>query len=108
MPPFSTPIRPASCWRAIDGYEGPPITRWALQLSALLFVRPGELRKAEWVEVDAVKAVWRIPASKMKGRVEHQVRYRHKHWLSLRGLGARDRPTFLCNVPSHPVFFGSK
>ena len=46
--------------RAIDDYEGPPITRWALQLSALLFVRPGELRKAEWAEVDAVKAVWRI------------------------------------------------
>lgn len=67
--------------RAIDGYEGQPITRWALQLSALLFVRPGELRQAEWTEIDAMKAVWRIPALKMKGRVEHQVP------LSVQALG---------------------
>jgi integrase len=59
--------------RAIDGYEGQPLTSIALQLSALLFVRPGELRRAEWAEVDTITAVWRIPASKMKGRVEHVV-----------------------------------
>ena len=59
--------------RAIDGYEGYPLTRFALQLSALLFVRPGEMRRAEWSELDLKAAVWRIPASKMKGRVEHAV-----------------------------------
>lgn len=59
--------------RAIDGYQGQPLTSIALQLSALLFVRPGELRRAEWTEVDTTTAVWRIPASKMKGRVEHAV-----------------------------------
>jgi integrase len=59
--------------RAIDGYQGQPLTSIALQLSALLFVRPGELRRAEWMEVDTSAAVWRIPGSKMKGRVEHVV-----------------------------------
>lgn len=59
--------------RAIDGYEGHPLTRLALQLSAILFVRPGEMRHAEWAEIDTAAAVWRIPAQKMKGRVEHTV-----------------------------------
>ena len=59
--------------RAIDGYEGGALTRTALQLSALLFVRPGELRGAEWSELDLEAGVWRIPAARMKGRVEHAV-----------------------------------
>ena len=59
--------------RAIDGYEGSPITQIALQLSALLFVRPGELRHAEWTEFDTDAAVWRIPGKKMKARLEHVV-----------------------------------
>lgn len=59
--------------RAIEGYEGQPITKIALQLSALLFVRPGELRHAEWSEIDLEERVWRIPAPKMKGRLEHVV-----------------------------------
>lgn len=59
--------------RAIDGYEGHPSTRIALQLSALLFVRPGELRRAEWSEIDLTSNVWRIPATKMKARQEHAV-----------------------------------
>jgi len=59
--------------RAIDGYQGQPLTLLALQLSPYVFVRPGELRRAEWREIDLEAAVWRIPASKMKGRVEHAV-----------------------------------
>jgi integrase len=43
----------------------------ALKLSPLVFVRPGELRRAEWAEIDLDASVWRIPAAKMKGRVEH-------------------------------------
>jgi len=39
----------------------------------LLFVRPGELRRAEWPEFDLDGAQWRIPASKMKMREEHIV-----------------------------------
>ena len=59
--------------RAIDGYEGQPVTRLALQLSPLVLARPGELRHAEWSEIDFDAAVWRIPAGKMKAREEHAV-----------------------------------
>ncbi|WP_327195732.1 tyrosine-type recombinase/integrase [Sphingopyxis sp. LC363] len=59
--------------RAIDGYEGQGITHVALQLSPHVFVRPGELRKAEWREIDFDAAVWKIDAAKMKGRQEHAV-----------------------------------
>lgn len=59
--------------RAIEGYTGDVTTRAALQLSALLFVRPGELRHAEWVEIDLDAAEWNIPAGKMKMRQPHLV-----------------------------------
>lgn len=59
--------------RAIDGYKGDPVTRAALRLSGLLFVRPGELRHAEWAEIDLDKAEWNIPACKMKMRQSHLV-----------------------------------
>lgn len=59
--------------RDIDAYEGGFITRCAMRLSPLLFVRPGELRRADWQEIDLEAAEWRIPASKMKGRVMHIV-----------------------------------
>ena len=67
------PKKAGELLRAIDGYEGHPITKIALQLSALLFVRPGELRHAEWSEIDTQAAVWRIPSGKMKMRSEHAV-----------------------------------
>jgi integrase len=59
--------------RAIDGYEGAPETKAALLLSALTFCRPGEIRSAEWVEIDLQNAVWSIPAEKMKMRRPHRV-----------------------------------
>ena len=59
--------------RAIDGYSGDAVTRAALKLSALLFVRPGELRHAEWSEISLEKAEWNIPAGKMKMRQAHLV-----------------------------------
>ena len=59
--------------RAIDGYSGQFITRCALRLAPLLFVRPGELRHAEWSELDLDAAMWRIPAGKMKMREAHAV-----------------------------------
>lgn len=67
------PRKAGELLRAIDGYDGHPVTRLALQLAALVFVRPGELRHAEWPEIDQDAAVWRIPAEKMKARVEHVV-----------------------------------
>ncbi len=59
--------------RAIDGFTGALATRCALRLAALAFVRPGELRHAEWTEFDLHKAEWRIPAGKMKMREQHIV-----------------------------------
>lgn len=59
--------------RAIDGYTGDPATRAALKLAPLLFVRPGELRQAEWSEFDLDRAEWNIPAEKMKMRQPHLV-----------------------------------
>jgi integrase len=59
--------------RAIDGYTGQPTTRLALQLTALVFVRPGEIRHARWKEFDLSQAVWRIPAETMKMDRPHRV-----------------------------------
>jgi hypothetical protein len=50
--------------RAIDGFMGQPTTRAALQLMALLFPRPGELRMAEWTEFDLAEALWTMPAAR--------------------------------------------
>ncbi|MCD9029397.1 integrase arm-type DNA-binding domain-containing protein [Luteimonas sp. BDR2-5] len=59
--------------RALDGYDGSAITKYALQLAPLVFVRPGELRHAEWSEFDLEARVWCIPAAKMKMRDDHIV-----------------------------------
>ncbi|MDX2475997.1 MAG: tyrosine-type recombinase/integrase [Gammaproteobacteria bacterium] len=59
--------------RDIDGYTGYFVTRCAMQLAPLLFVRPGELRHAEWSEFDLENATWRIPAEKMKMADPHIV-----------------------------------
>lgn len=67
------PKKAGELLRAIEGYEGQPITQIALSLSPHVFVRPGELRKAEWREIDFEAAVWRIAAEKMKARQEHAV-----------------------------------
>ena len=59
--------------RAIDDYDGHPVTVAALKLIPHVFVRPGELRHAEWREFDLDKAVWTIPAHKTKMRRIHSV-----------------------------------
>ena len=59
--------------RAIAGYEGAPETKSALELLALTFVRPGELRAAEWSEFDLGNAVWAIPPERMKMKRPHRV-----------------------------------
>ncbi|MEI9905138.1 MAG: integrase arm-type DNA-binding domain-containing protein [Asticcacaulis sp.] len=59
--------------RAIEGYDGHVTTKLALRLAPHLFVRPGELRHAEWSEFDFDATVWRIPPEKMKMREEHVV-----------------------------------
>ena len=59
--------------RAIDAYEGGLIVRCALRLAPLVFVRPGELRTAQWSEINWDKSEWVIPAERMKMREKHIV-----------------------------------
>lgn len=59
--------------RAISGYGGSFIAKCALRLAPLVFVRPGELRQAEWQEFDLDGSEWRIPAERMKMRAPHIV-----------------------------------
>lgn len=59
--------------RAIDDYDGSIITKLALQIAPHVFVRPGELRHADWSEIDLEGALWVIPAEKMKMRKSHHV-----------------------------------
>ena len=59
--------------RAIDGFDGQPTTRAALRLAAYVFVRAGELRRAEWDVFDLDNALWSIPGEKMKMRRPHRV-----------------------------------
>lgn len=74
--------------RAIESYSGSQITRYALQLAPLLFVRPGELRSAEWSEINFELSEWRIPASKMKMRQEHIVPLSHQAVKLLKDLAS--------------------
>lgn len=78
---MSAPTDPkivAELVKAIDSFSGSPITKCALQLAPLLFVRPGELRSMEWVELDidtpeGIMPQWNIPESKMKMKQPHLV-----------------------------------
>jgi integrase len=67
------PVRMGELLRAIDGFAGQPVTLAALKLASLVFVRPGELRHAEWAEFDLEGAIWRIPGEKMKMGAAHLV-----------------------------------
>jgi integrase len=70
---ITEPKQAGELMRSISDYTGHPCTVAALKLSPLVFVRPGELRTAEWAEIDLDAAEWRIPASKMKMKVDHLV-----------------------------------
>lgn len=67
------PLAFGALLRAIEAYPGQPVTQLALRFTAHVFQRPGEIRKAEWAEVDFDKAVWTIPAARMKQRLAHRV-----------------------------------
>ncbi|MEN8136177.1 MAG: integrase arm-type DNA-binding domain-containing protein [Thermodesulfobacteriota bacterium] len=73
MATITDPKEIAGLLRSIDDYRGSIVTRCALQLAPLVFVRPGELRQAEWAEINFNMAEWRIPADKMKASVMHIV-----------------------------------
>lgn len=59
--------------RVIDGYPGWLTTRFALRIAPHVFLRPGELRQAEWSEIDFENAIWRLPAHRTKMRLPHSV-----------------------------------
>lgn len=65
------PAKVGELMRAIGSYSGSFVTISALKLAPHVFVRPGELRKAEWAEFDLPNAEWRIPPDKMKKRTLH-------------------------------------
>jgi len=67
-PSIKEPTRIGELMRAIDGYAGQPAVEAALKLAPLVFVRPGELRSAEWKDftLDGDEPLWRIPGARMK------------------------------------------
>src|SRR5438105_3596940 len=85
------PKRVGELLRAIHGYSGQPVTALALKLAPLVFVRPGELRAAEWSEFDLENAEWRIPGARMKMGDPHVVPLAHQAVAILRELQPLDR-----------------
>jgi integrase len=63
---ITDPAKVGQLLRMIDAYKGGPVVRAALRLAPLVFLRPGELRKAEWSEFDLDAAIWEIPGERMK------------------------------------------
>jgi len=90
FPAIIEPKRIGELLRAIDGYVGQPSTAYALRLAPYVFVRPGELRGAEWAEfdLDAREPVWRIPGARMKMGEEHIVPLSRQAVAILRDLHA--------------------
>lgn len=70
FPAILDPARMGGLMRAIRGYKGGPIVRTALQLTPMLYQRPGNLRMMEWAEIDLDAALWTIPSMKMKRTVQ--------------------------------------
>lgn len=83
---ITDPVAIGHLLRAIDGYCGQPVTLAALKLAPLMFVRPGELRQAEWSEINLDAAEWRIPGERMKMREAHIVPLACQAIEILRGL----------------------
>lgn len=88
---ITTATHAGALLRAIDGYSGQPTTAIALRLAAHLFVRPGELRMAEWKEIDVSSAVWCLPAEKMKMGRPHKVPLSRQALSFIRDLKELDR-----------------
>jgi len=63
---ITDPARLADLLRACDRYAATPVVRCALKVAPLVLLRPGELRFAEWTEIDLDQALWTVPAARMK------------------------------------------
>ena len=71
--PSSSPKRFGELLRACDGYAATPVVRAALKLAPMLLLRPGELRFAEWPEIDLDAALWTVPAVRMKRELREKL-----------------------------------
>lgn len=113
---ITDPDKVGELLRAIDGFTGTLPVACALKLAPLVFVRPGELRHAEWEEIDLDAAEWNIPADKMKMRQPHLVPLSSQSVAILRELqpltgssryvfpGTRDRRKPLSNMALNAAF----
>lgn len=72
-PAITSPHEVGALMRAIYGYDGHFVTKCGLQILALTFLRPGEVRHGTWEEIDFEEKPWRIPAKRMKMRLDHVV-----------------------------------
>ncbi len=103
---ITEPAEVGALLRAIDGFRGTLIVQAALKLGPLVFVRPGELRKAEWSEFDFDKSEWNIPAERMKGRQAHMVPLSQQVVAILRDLQpltGKRRHVFAGRDPQKPM-----
>ncbi len=73
MASITAPIEIVGLLRSIAGYKGHEVTRMALNLAPHVFLRAGELRKAEWAEFNFDESIWKIPPERMKSKVTHLV-----------------------------------
>jgi integrase len=73
FPAIVEPKRLGELLRAIDGYAATPVVRAALKLAPMLLLRPGELRFAEWAEIDLEAALWQVPAARMKRELRQKL-----------------------------------
>lgn len=83
---ITDPQAVAGLLRAIDAYKGTYPVKCALQLAPLFFVRPGELRAAEWAEIDLEAGIWEIHAARMKMKQPHIVPLATQAVVILRSL----------------------
>lgn len=70
---ITDPVQVGALLLAMDDFQGTPVVKTALQLSPLLFQRPGEIRAMEWAEINWDESRWELPAEKMKMRLPHIV-----------------------------------
>jgi integrase len=82
------PAKLGELLRAIEAFSGGPVTMAALCIAPHVFVRPGELRHAEWIEFDLEAGIWNLPAAKMKARRPHAVPLSKQVQKMLAGLHA--------------------
>jgi len=73
FPAITDPARFGQLLRACDKYAATPVVRAALKLAPMLLLRPGELRFAEWPEIDLDAALWTVPAARMKREVREKL-----------------------------------